>query len=200
VVGVRVRRWLVAAGWRRRAILLVAVLLLVAVVGSVVAARRDGDQSAIDRLPSDVRISESWPGAVVSSRQEDPVHRLHEQQSIILNIRLVDNSNLTVTARDFGGPVRAWLVAKSYSPTWNGMYWNYPQRHSDGDVGSDALPHGGQLVGFECPDEGDQALECRRWVLWWKRGRGVWEAHWSAGKLTTSADAIAVLSPLWRGN
>jgi hypothetical protein len=176
----------------------VAALLLLALIGGYLAARRDGDESAVERLPGDASISEAWPRAVILGRKADSVHRLYEQESMILGLRLAENSSLTITVRDYGGPFRAWLVAKAFSPTFNGVYWDYPQRHTPDDVGSGALPRGSRLVGFECPDAGGEPLECWRWVLWWKRGRGVWEAQWKTSQLSTSSEAIAVLSPLWR--
>ena len=201
------QRW-AAAGWRRRTALLVAVLLLFALIGSYVAARRDGDESAIERLPSDAAISQAWPAAVVLGRNPDSVHRLYEQESMILSLQLAKNSTLTITARDYGGPFRAWLVAKAFSPSWNGYYWDYPERRPVD--GSGKLPRGSRLVGFECFDGvgivGSEVVgsegtpSCGRWVLWWKRGRGIWKVHWSGPAPATTAEAITVLSPLCRGN
>jgi hypothetical protein len=200
LIAVNLKRWWTAASWRRRTVLLAAALLLIALTACYVVARQDGDESAVERLPSDAAISEFWPEAVVLGRKADSVHRLHEEQSMILNIRLAEDSSLTITARDYGGPFRAWLVAKAFSPTFNGIYWDYPQRNAPDDIASGVIPAGSTLVGFECPDAGGQALECWRWVLWWKRGSGVWEAQWKTSRLSTSSEAITVLSPLWREN
>ena len=184
---------------RRRVVLILCGLLVLCVISVYLTARRGGDESAIGLLPDDAGVVEAWPGATRLGRKPDEVSRMYERDSMILSVRLADRSELVVTASDYAGPARAWLASKIFSPGWNGVYWDYPQRHPADGLASAATPPASRLVGFECPDDSGGPLECNRWVLWWKRGRGIWVVHWSSRKWATTTEALTVMSPLWRG-
>jgi hypothetical protein len=182
--------------WPRRIAVIVVVVAAVGVIGVWPFSRRGPDESAIEMLPSNDAVQSIWPGATVRSRAEDPVHRLYERNSVILSVRLPDQSNLSVRASDYSGKSRAWLVAKAFSPGWNGYYWDYPQRHVADGADVSSLPESSKLVGFECrPAIGTP--ECRRWILWWKRGYGIWKVSWAPTQWATTTEAVTTLTPVW---
>jgi hypothetical protein len=182
---------------RRCVSLATAGIVVVAITGVWLVSRRGPDSSAIDLLPSDAAARTAWPGSTIRPRSSDPVHRMYERESSILEIRLEDGGYLGITALDYSSRSGAWLASKVFSPGWNGYYWDYPQRREPNGDQTRSLPDGSVLVGFECPRSPGDQLECQRWILWWKRGHGIWMVHWSPAKWASTSAAIEVLSPLW---
>ena len=191
------RQPVLAKSRRRRVVVALCAFLVLCGVAVFLTVRSGSDESSIALLPDDSAVLTRWPGSTVLNRGSDDVSRMYERESMILSVLLADGSKIIVTASDYSGPVRAWFAAKAFSPSWNGYYWDYPQRHPAQKFGSD-LPPDSRLVGFECPDDSGESLECKRWILWWKRGRGIWVVDWGPQKWATTAEAVAVMSPLWR--
>jgi hypothetical protein len=123
---------------------------------------------------------------------------MYERESSILDIKLADGGYLGITALDYSSRSGAWFAAKVFSPGWNGYYWSkFPERREPDGEQTRSLPDGSVLVGFECPPFPGDQLECGRWILWWKRGHGVWMVHWGPTKMATTSAALEILSPLW---
>jgi len=180
-----------------------AVVLTAIFVALYLVARRGGDESAIGLLPDDRTVSAAWPGATISGRQSWDVHQLFEQEAVVMGIRLADKTGLSINARDYASPARAWFAAKAFSPKGNWFYWDYPGRHRPDGSELDGLPPGSTLVGFLCTDGRYSPRGCQLWILWWKRGRGIWEVKWSPRGLgpeafAPTAKAVEVMSPLWQ--
>jgi len=183
---------------RRCVSLAIVGVIMVASTGVWLVSRRGADSSAIDFLPSDAAARTAWPGSTIRPRSSDPVHRMYERESSTLDIKLADGGYLGIQALDYSNRSGAWFASKVFSPGWNGYYWaKFPQRREPEGEQTRSLPNGSVLVGFECPPSPGDQLECNRWILWWKRGHGIWVAHWAPIKLATTSAAIEILSPLW---